>query len=81
VVGKRLAPSLASLDGKTICLVDGNFDKASGIFMEQLEGWFADHLPSVKTRIVRWREPFQDDPEASEVIRAHGDAAILGVGI
>jgi hypothetical protein len=49
--------------------------------MEQLQGWFAEHMPSVRTRVIRWREPFEDDPEASEEIRANADAAILGVGI
>ncbi len=80
VEGKALAPSLDSLEGKSIYLVDGRFNGA-GVFMEQLQGWFAEHMPSVRTRVIRWREPFEDDPEASEEIRANADAAILGVGI
>jgi len=38
-------------------------------------------MPGVKTRVIRWREPFEDDPKASEEIGANADAAILGVGI
>ena len=80
VEGKSLAPSLDTLDGKSLYLVDGRFNGA-GAFMEQMQGWFAEHLPGVRTRMIRWREPFDDDPDASEQIREHADAAILGVGI
>lgn len=80
VEGKSLAPSLDTLEGKSLYLVDGRFN-GSGVFMEQLQGWFAEHLPSVKTTVIRWREPFEDDPDASEEIRANADAAVLGVGI
>lgn len=81
VIGQSLAPSLDTLEGKRLCLVDGNFDKSSGEFMDVLRGWFAEHMPSVRTTVVRWRDPFGDDREASEQIRASADAAILGVGI
>ena len=80
VEAKRLAQSLDTLDGRSLYLVDGRFNGA-GAFMEELEAWLAQHMPSVKTRLIRWREPFDDDPEASEEIRANADAAILGVGI
>jgi hypothetical protein len=80
VEASSLAPSLDTLEGKSLCLVDGRFNGA-GAFMEQLQGWFAEHMPAVNTRVIRWREPFEDDPEASEEIRATADAAILGVGI
>jgi hypothetical protein len=80
VEGKALAPSLETLEGKTLYLVDGRFNGA-GVFMDQLQGWFGEHLPSVRTRVIRWREPFEDDPDASQEIRENADAAILGVGI
>ena len=80
VEGKALAPSLDTLQGKSLYLIDGRFNGA-GAFMEQLQGWFAENMPSVKTEMIRWREPFEDDPDASEVIRANADAAILGAGI
>lgn len=80
VEAKALAPSLDSLDGRTLYLVDGRFNGA-GAFMEQVQAWLAEHRPNVKTRLIRWREPFDDDPEASAEIKANADAAILGVGI
>ena len=80
VVGKSLAPSLESIEGKMLYLVDGNFDNADA-FMDQLQAWFGEHVPSVKTRVIRWREPFADDPQAAEEIQKNADAAIFGVGI
>jgi hypothetical protein len=80
VEAKALAPSLDSLVGKSLYLVDGRFNGA-GAFMEQLQSWLSEHMPSVNTRLIRWREPFEDDPDASEEIRQNADAAILGVGI
>ena len=52
VTGKRLAPRLASLDGKIVYLVDCLFDN-SAAFMEQMRQWFAAHLPAVETRIIK----------------------------
>jgi hypothetical protein len=80
VEGKALAPSLETLEGKTLYLVDGRFN-GTGAFMDQLQGWFSEHRPGVTTRVIRWREPFEDDPDASREIQENGDAAILGVGI
>jgi hypothetical protein len=80
IVGKRLAPRLPTLDGKTIYLVDCLFDN-SDVFMEQLRQWFAERLPSVKTRIARPKETWSDDEQMRAAIRADGDAAILGVGL
>jgi hypothetical protein len=80
IVGKRLAPRLSTLDGKTIYLVDCLFDN-SDVFMEQLRQWFAERLPSVKTRIARPKETWSDDEQMRAAIRADGDAAILGVGL
>lgn len=80
VEARALAPSLDSLEGRSLYLVDGRFNGA-GAFMEQMQAWFAEHMPGVTTRVIRWREPFEDDPDASEEIRKNADAAILGVGI
>jgi hypothetical protein len=80
VAARGLAPSLESLDGRTVFLVDVGFENSDN-FMIQLQGWLADHEPGVKTRVVRWRDQHQPDPELCEQIRAEGDAAILGVGL
>ncbi len=80
VTGKRLAPRLASLDGKIVYLVDCLFDN-SEVFMDQLQHWFAENMPGVTTQIVKPRESWKDDPEMRKRVEADGDAAILGVGL
>ena len=80
VTGKVLAPRLESLDGKSIYLVDCLFDN-SAVFMDQLQAWFFDHLPAVRTEVVRPFESWVDDPDMRAIIEANGDAAILGVGL
>ena len=80
VVGQRLAPRLASLDGKTVYLVDCLFDNTD-IFMEEMRQWFQAHLPAVDARIIRPKETWSDDAEMRKAIAADGHAAILGVGL
>ena len=75
-----LAPRLNSLDGKTIYLVDTGFG-GSGKFLDQVQTWFSEQMPSVKT--VRRRKTgniFRDDTkDLWAEIRDNGQAAILGV--
>ena len=76
-----LAQRLASLDGKTVYLVETGF-AGSVEFMEELQGWFAANMPGVKT-VLRHKKGtmFTDDPQLWNEIKSHGgDAAILGVG-
>ena len=80
VHGKRLANRLQSLEGKTVYLVDCLFDNSEA-FMDQMRRWFAEHLPSVDTRMIKPRESWVDDPEMRKKIEADADAAILGVGL
>jgi hypothetical protein len=80
VTGKRLAPRLQNLDGKTVFLVDCLFDN-SDAFMEQLQRWFAQHLPTVRIKNIKPRESWTDDPEMRAAVVKEGDAAILGVGL
>lgn len=80
VTGKRLAPRLESFDGKVVYLVDCLFDN-SDMFMNELQTWFAEHLPGVQTPIIKPRESWVDDPDMRAEVAAKGDAAILGVGL
>ena len=80
VTGKSLAPRLDTLDGKTVYLVDCRFDD-SDIFLKQMQGWFEENMPAVKTRFIQIRNVYtKDDPETWEEIKRNGDAAIIGVG-
>ena len=80
ITPKALAPRLDSMDGKTVYLVDPRFDD-SGLFLRQLQSWFADNMPAVKTKFIEMNNVYtKDDPKTWEIIKADGDAAIVGVG-
>jgi hypothetical protein len=80
VTQKQLAPRLESLDGKTIYLVDCRFDDSVEL-LRQVQAWFGDHMPSVTTRLVQLNNMYsRDDPQTWQMIKANGDAAIVGVG-
>jgi hypothetical protein len=69
-----------SLDGKTVYLVDCRFDDSIEV-LKQVQNWFGEHMPSVKTKIVSLSATYQaDDPKTWNEIKANGDAAIVGVG-
>jgi hypothetical protein len=74
------AKRLDTLENKTVYLVDIGFGGGYN-FMLQLQKWFAEHMPSVKT--IRKRKPgnvFMDDNnELWEEVKEKGDAVILGV--
>jgi hypothetical protein len=80
VTGKPLAPRLQNLDGKKVYLVDCLFDN-SDVFVDQLRGWFAEHLPAVETPVIRPKESWVDDPEMRAKVEEDGDAAVLAVGL
>ncbi len=77
---KALSPRPESLDGKTIYLVDCRFDDSIDL-LKQIQAWFGDHMPSVKTKMISLSATYQhDDKKTWEEIKANGDAAIVGVG-
>jgi len=80
ITNKTAAPRLESLDGKTIYLVDARFDDSIEL-LKQVKAWFAEHMPSVETRLVSMSAYYgHDDPKTWDEIKANGDAAIIGVG-
>ena len=77
---KDMAPRLDTLEGKTVYLVDCRFDDAD-LFLQQMQAWFAEHLPGVRTQLIQLSSVYtRDDPETWQTIKANGDAAIVGVG-
>jgi hypothetical protein len=76
----RMAPRLTDLKGKTIYLVDTGFG-GSGKFLDQVQAWFAERMPSVTTvRRKKTGNIFRDDTKDLWLeIKDHGQAAILGV--
>ena len=80
VTRKALAPRLDTLDGKTVYLVDCRFDD-SDVFLRQMQAWFAERMPAVRTVFKPISSVYlHDDPATWEEIKAKAHAAILGVG-
>lgn len=75
-----MAPRLATLEAKTLYLVETGF-AGSFEFMQEMQEWFSGNMPGVKTVLRHKRGTmFTDDPELWAEIKAQGDAAVLGVG-
>ena len=73
---KAIAPRPESLEGKTIYLVDCRFDDSIEL-LKQVQNWFAEFMPAVKTKIVSLSATYQhDDPKTWEEIKANGHAAL-----
>ena len=75
-----LAPRLDTLDGKTIYLIDGKFGGGLEL-LEEMQKWFSNHLPSVKTVLRQKMGNFDiDDPGLWAEVKDKGDGVVLGVG-
>jgi len=75
-----MAPRLDSLDGKTVYLVDVRFDDGD-LLLQQMQAWFAEHMPTVKTVFVRKSGVYmEEDPELFQEIKGQGDAVIMAIG-
>jgi hypothetical protein len=80
VTRKSTAPRLDTLDGKTLFLVDCRFDDSIEL-LKQVQAWFGERMPSVKTELVSLSNMYsRDDPQTWERIQSNGAAAIVGVG-
>jgi hypothetical protein len=80
ITRRPLAPRLDALDGKTVYLVDCRFDD-SDVFLTQMQAWFAEHLPGVRTVLKPISSVYlKDDPATWQEVKSRGHAAIVGVG-
>lgn len=78
-----LSPRLDTLEGKTIYMVDNQWGGPEGAYQlfEEMQVWFAENMPSVKTILRRTEgNMFTDDPALWKEISEKGDAAIIGTG-
>ena len=80
IVQLGMAERPQTLEGKTVYLVDCRFDDGD-LLLCQMEAWFNEHMPSVKT-VLRSKSGVytEDDPELFQEIKEKGDALVLGVG-
>ena len=73
-------PAFSSLGGKTIYMVDIGFNNGN-VFFEEMQRWFKQHMPTVKTVYRRKYGDYpQDDPKLWAEVKAAGAAVIMGVG-
>jgi hypothetical protein len=75
-----MAPRPATLEGKTVYLVDCRFDDGD-LLLGQMQDWFSEHMPSVKT-VLKSKSGVhtEKDPVLFQEIKEQGDALVLGVG-
>ena len=77
-----LAPRLDSLEGKTIYLVDMNYEGILGTpVMGEMQAWFKKNMPGVKTVLkLKSGSYISDDPALwKEIAENGGDGVIMGV--
>jgi hypothetical protein len=75
-----MAPRPETLEGKTVYLVDCRFDD-SDLLLAQMQNWFSEHMPSVKTVLKSKSGVHTEvDPALFQEIKEVGDALVLGVG-
>jgi hypothetical protein len=76
------APRLDTVEGKTIYLVDIQWGGPEGGYslLEEVQTWFGENMPSVKTVLRRTKDNmFSDDPALWKEIATKGNAAIVGI--
>jgi hypothetical protein len=80
LASQHMASRLASLDGKTVYLVDTLF-AGSYEFLEEAQGWFSRNRPAIKTVLKRkGGNAFSDDPPLWVELKEKADAVVFGVG-
>ena len=76
-----LAPRLDTLEGKTIYLVDMNYEGIGGTpVMGEMQAWLDKNMPGVKTILkIKKGNYITDDPALWKEIEKNGDGVIMGV--
>jgi hypothetical protein len=77
-----LTPRLDNLKGKTVYLVDMNYEGIDGTpVMGEMQKWFEKNMPGVKTVLkLKSGSYISDDPALwKEIAEQGGDAVIMGV--
>lgn len=77
---KAMAERPASLDGKTVYLVDVTFN-GGDLFLQQMQQWMTANLPGVRTEFRVKRGVYAaDDPELWREIQAAEGLMIMAIG-
>ena len=77
---RAMAPRPASLEGKTIYLVDVTFN-GGDLFLQEMQKWMQAHMPEVNPIYRIKRGAYNtDDPELWREIQAEGGLMIMAIG-
>jgi len=77
---KAMAPRPASLEGKTVYLVDVTFN-GGDLFLQQMQQWMAVNLPGVKTVFRVKRGVYAaDDPALWKEIQGARGLMVMAIG-
>ena len=78
----NLPPRLKTLEGKTLYLVDMNYEGINGTpVMGEIRKWFTKNMPSVKTVLrIKKGNYIEDDPALwKEIADKKADGVIMGI--
>ena len=76
-----MAPRASSLDGKTIYVVDATSFLGGATLLKDIQAWFQQNMPSVKTVFRTKAGPYAaDDPKLWAEIKANAYATIMAIG-
>jgi hypothetical protein len=77
---KAMAPRPATLDGKTVYLVDVTFN-GGDLFLQEMQKWMAVHMPEVNTEFrVKKGVYAADDADLWKEIQAVDGLMIMAIG-
>lgn len=77
---KAMAPRPATLDGKTVYLVDVTFN-GGDLFLQQMQQWMAANMPKVKTVFRAKKGVYaSDDAELWKEIKAVDGLMVMAIG-
>ncbi len=77
---KAMAPRPATLEGKTVYLVDVTFD-GGDLFLKEMQKWMTANMPKVKTVFrVKKGAYFSDDPDLWKEIKAVDGLMVMAIG-
>lgn len=76
-----MAPRAGSLDGKTLYVVDATSFDGSETLLKNMQAWFAQNMPSVKTVFRKKAGVYaEDDPKLWAEIKANAYACVMAIG-
>ena len=80
VMRYAMTPSLSTLEGKTIYLVDTGFFGAD-LLLQQMADWYQRNMPGVKTVLRKKAGTYPtEDPKLWAEIKANANATIMAIG-